>query len=306
MAATERNRLKALADIDSLEADGGTEIAPALRLALSGDTESSRLQQVVFLTDGAVGNERALFTMIRERVGDARLFTVGIGSAPNTFFMTRAAALGRGDYTFIGNVDEVADTMAQLFAKLEHPVVTDLSLSGEDSEKMEVHPLPIADLYAGKPLTVVLRSSQPFGKMDLAGRLNGAPWHMTIDGSGGKSRPGIATLWARKKIRSLMDTLHLGAAEPEVRRQVVDVALRHQLVSRYTSLVAVEEKIARPDNEMLKRQQMKTNLPKGWQHAKVFGTSARTATNAGLNMLVGILLMISALWILRPWSRRAT
>src|SRR5262249_52434080 len=55
--------------------------------------------------------------------GDSRLFTVGIGSAPNSHFMTKAAAIGRGTFTYIGKVDEVREKMSALFAKLESPVL---------------------------------------------------------------------------------------------------------------------------------------------------------------------------------------
>ena len=67
------------------------------------------LRQVVFLTDGAVGNEDEILRLIRERLGDRRLFTVGIGPAPNTFFMRKAAQFGRGTFTFIGDVREVKE-----------------------------------------------------------------------------------------------------------------------------------------------------------------------------------------------------
>ena len=53
---------------------------------------------------------------------------VGIGSAPNTYLMTRAAELGRGAYTHIGSVDQVEERMRGLFAKLENPAVTGLAV----------------------------------------------------------------------------------------------------------------------------------------------------------------------------------
>ena len=38
------------------------------------------VRQVIFITDGSVGNEDELYAMIETRLGNARLFTVGIGS----------------------------------------------------------------------------------------------------------------------------------------------------------------------------------------------------------------------------------
>ncbi|MCD8475787.1 MAG: VWA domain-containing protein, partial [Shewanella fodinae] len=86
--------------VRSLEANGGTEMAKALQLALpfTGDTVANEsdaaLRQVIFMTDGAVGNEDQLFTLIRDRLGNNRLFTIGIGSAPTVILVRRAAELG--------------------------------------------------------------------------------------------------------------------------------------------------------------------------------------------------------------------
>ncbi|MGY4449495.1 Ca-activated chloride channel family protein [Bradyrhizobium sp. i1.3.1] len=116
---------EALGFVNGLQARGGTEMVPAMRAALTdkaGDT--SMVRQVVFLTDGAIGNEQHLFETITAMRGRSRVFMVGIGSAPNTYLMTRAAELGRGAFTHIGSVEQVEERMRGLFAKLENPAVT--------------------------------------------------------------------------------------------------------------------------------------------------------------------------------------
>ena len=118
--------------VDSLEADGGTEMLPALRLALDTPPVRGAVRQVVFITDGAVADEDRLFATIQERLGATRLFTVGIGSAPNGHFMRRAAELGRGSFTYIGRVEEVGPRMEELFTKIDSPVLTDLEVEWSD------------------------------------------------------------------------------------------------------------------------------------------------------------------------------
>ena len=120
---------KAKSFVTALRARGGTEMKPALKAALTQDVAPGFVRQVVFLTDGAVGNEGELIHLIRERLSDRRLFTIGIGSAPNSFFLTKAAQYGRGTFTFIGDVREVAEKMGALFTKLESPVLTDIAIS---------------------------------------------------------------------------------------------------------------------------------------------------------------------------------
>ena len=70
---------------------------PALVQALAqtpNQEEQHRLRQIVFITDGLIGNEDALFTILERDIGQNRLFTVGIGSAPNGHFMRKAAQFG--------------------------------------------------------------------------------------------------------------------------------------------------------------------------------------------------------------------
>lgn len=297
--ATEENKAEALQRLARLEATGGTEIAAALELALNGGSDRDRMRQIVFLTDGAVGNERALFAMIADRLGKARLFTVGIGSAPNSFFMTRAAAAGRGSYCHIGRIEEVSVKMGALFEKLARPVVTDLELVTADGLAMEIYPQPLTDLYHGEPVVAHFRSRHPVQSLELRGSLLGRPWSMEVEEDGGAPRDNIGTLWARKKIRGLMDRLHLGGMEEDVRRQVIQTALEHQLVSRYTSLVAEEERLSRTAAAELRRRQVQTNLPHGWQYQKVFGTAAQTGTRSRLAIAVGVLCIVAGVLLVR-------
>src|SRR6202034_1830020 len=139
--------------VTALQAAGGTEMVPAMRAALTdnanGDTNT--LRQVVFLTDGAIGNEQELFETITAMRGRSRVFMVGIGSAPNTYLMTRAAELGRGAFTHIGSVDQVEERMRDLFAKLENPAVTGLTVKFCDATA-EITPAVIPELYRDEPL----------------------------------------------------------------------------------------------------------------------------------------------------------
>ncbi len=299
------NREKAGLAISSLEASGGTEISAALKLALDGRTDHQRIRQVVFLTDGAVGNEDALFSLITGELGDARLFTVGIGSAPNAYFMSRAATMGRGSYCYIGKIEEVNTKMKALLERLEQPVVTGLRLQSEENGSIEMYPNPLPDLYMGEPMVALLKSDKPLEKLRLSGINMGKPWNVIVDSKGGKSHAGIGAVWARKKISSLMSSLHFGANEKDVRSEVVKTALSHHLTSRYTSLVAVEEVVSRPQNSGLENQQVKTNMPQGWQHDKVFGASAKTATPSGMLLLIGsIVLVLGILLRSQTWRFR--
>lgn len=303
--ATPANRAQAASWVQALQADGGTEMAAALDLALgAGQKGSGRLHQVVFVTDGAVGNEAALFRLISDRLGDSRLFTVGIGSAPNSHFMRKAAAAGRGTFTHIGKPSEVLEKMGALLRKLQNPALTDLQLELPPGLQAEVYPDPLPDLYLGEPVQLALRVDRLPPNLVVSGHFGDRPWRSELRLDGPQPGNGISVLWARRRITGLMDQLNqTRQAEPRaaLREAVVQTALGHHLVSPYTSLVAVDKTPARPLDEPLRQNTLKTRLPQGWSYGKVFGM-ARTATPAALQLLIGALLLAAAL--LLGWRAR--
>ncbi|MCQ2003635.1 marine proteobacterial sortase target protein [Rhizobium sp. NRK18] len=274
--ASPDNREKAIAYVRSLTADGGTEMLQALHAALTtqGKHEDGALRQVVFLTDGAIGNEAELFDEIARNRGDARVFTVGIGSAPNSFFMTKAAELGRGTYTHIGSEDQVAERMGELFQKLEHPAMTDISAKFEGVGAQEITPDPMPDLYAGEPvvLTAELQEADPSGTLLIAGKTGDQPWRVDMDIAKAAKGSGIAKLWAKRKIEDLESNAFRIGDQKALDKQIEDVAMAHHLVSRVTSLVAVNVTASRPSGEWLAETRLPLNLPAGWDYDKVFGS----------------------------------
>jgi len=297
--ATQHNVGRALEFVRQLQASGGTEMLPALREALDQQQElhAGRLRQVVFVTDGAVGNEVALFEEIASRLGHARLFTVGIGSAPNGWFMRKAADFGRGTHTVIGDIAEVGPRMDALFQTLSAPVATDISVAWP--VESEAWPSRVPDLYQGEPLmlAVKLEGDAADDPVLVSGVLAGQRWQREISLSAAEasSHPGIASLWARSKIAALLDERVLGRKESEVRRDVLAVALPHQLLSPYTSFVAVDEVVSRPPGDEMPARQVPNSPPRG-QAAQHFAWPS-TATSAPLKIYLGSFCLFLALLV---------
>lgn len=265
--------------VGNLQANGGTEMLPALKASLvdpdAGD--SSRLRQIVFLTDGAIYNERELFTEITSNLGRSRIFTVGIGSAPNSYFMARAAEAGRGTFTHIGSETQVAERMSVLFDKLQNPVMTDIAASWPDGRNTQSWPNPVPDLYMGEPIVLSARMPKAEGTLTLKGQLAGAPWEIRLPLDAGEARPGIGKLWARRKIEQLEADARIEGDWQKHDGDILKTALGHHLVSRLTSLVAVDVTPARPNGEALTSRDMPVNLPDGWDYEKVFGAEPMPA-----------------------------
>jgi Ca-activated chloride channel family protein len=290
--ADRRNLAAAQRYVAAIRADGGTEMLPALQLALDGAERADRLRQVVFLTDGAVGNEARLFQVIRERLGDSRLFTVGIGSAPNSHFMREAARLGRGTFTYIGSPAAVQETMTALLRKLESPALADVQLELPGAADAEVLG-PIPDLYVGEPIVVAARARMLPSEAVVRGRFGSTPWESRVPLRQAAPGAGLSVHWARAKIATLLDQRRAGAPDDDVRHAVLDVALRHHLVSAYTSLVAIDATPARAGDAALARHALATNLPHGWEYEAVAGLG-QGATPGPRHLALGLAALLLA------------
>jgi Ca-activated chloride channel homolog len=258
--------------VSAVEADGGTEMVPPMKAALTDERgpDSNYLRQVIFLTDGDIGNEQELFDTIASMRGRSRLYMVGIGSAPNTFLMTHASEIGRGTYTHIGSVEQVEERMRELFDKLENPIVT--NLTANYSGEMDATPALLPDLYRGEPVVLAARLATGDGALDIRGRIGDRPWTVTLPVANAAEGKGLSKLWARRKITDAELTRTLGqSTQEETDKQVLRLALDHHLVSRLTSLVAVDATPSRPAGARLTRAQLPLNLPAGWEFDKVFG-----------------------------------
>jgi Ca-activated chloride channel family protein len=264
---------RAKAFVTALEARGGTEMAPAMKAALTDARpgESNLLRQVVFLTDGAIGNEQQLLDMIGDMRGRSRVFMVGIGSAPNSFLMTRAAEIGRGTFTHIGSAEQVEERMRALFEKLESPAVTNLAVNFSEAQA-DITPAVAPDLYRGEPLVMAAKLSALAGSMEVKGRIGDRPWSVTIPLANAAEGKGLSKLWARRKIADAEVAKTLRKATPEeTDKRILALGLDHALVTRLTSLVAVDKTPSRPDGVRLSRADLPLNLPAGWDFDKVFG-----------------------------------
>jgi len=291
--------------VRDLAASGGTEMRPALELALGMPAEgNTHLRQILFITDGAVFDEEQLFATIEERLGDRRLFTVGIGSAPNGYFMTEAARFGRGTYTYIGDPREVADKMTALFDKIAHPALTDIEVRlPVPAERV---PDPIADLYLGEPVVALIKTEEPLTEAEVEGNLGDFAWRTKVALRRAAPQSGLGVLWARERIADLMRDRARGMDPAAVRAQVLELALTHHLVSEYTSLVAVDPTPARPAEEGLESAALPIDTPAGFEPAVPGGSIpyAQGATPSLLYLSTGLLLALAALLMMAA-SRRA-
>lgn len=301
--ATTENLAAARRYVKGLQAGGGTEMLPALLHVMRKPEIPGHLRHIVLLTDGDLGNEEAIFAGLRNHLGGARLYTVAIGSAPNFFLATKMAQFGRGSFTHIADISEIREQMGRLLETIESPVLTDVTISFEGVEVADVYPQRVPDLFLRQPLLVFGRISKGrHGTIHLSARAGDRPYEASfpIDTSTAVFHPGITTLWARQRVEDLTDRLRLSGEHERagIRESLIAHAIQYRLVTRFTSLVAVEGTVANPGGES-ETVAVPTELPAGMQMDKVFGAPATGTADAFLEALGVLLVGVSIpLWLL--------
>lgn len=304
LLATSQNITRAIQAVDNLNADGGTNIHTALTQAFEQPAMQDTIKQIIFITDGSVGDEQGLFSLIKNRIDNDRLFTVGIGSAPNSHFMRKAAKYGRGTFTYVDNLNQVKKTMDKLFEKLERPVLQDLAISWPANSTAITYPQQIPDLYHGQPLQVTAELGQAGGEAKITGRFGKELWQQTVKLPTKDNSQGTHIIWAKASVDDYLEARIDGISDELIKPKVVAVGLLHQLVTPFTSMVAVDKTPVNSNPEHNLDAAVENLMPSGNTMSISY---PQTATNADQHILValGLMLMLFLRSLLRPVERRS-
>ena len=196
-------------------------------------------------TDGYIGNEREILGEIHDRLGASRIFSFGVGSAPNRYLMNRMAKLGNGAVAYLALTDDGAEVMDGFFARISHPVLTDLEIDWGGLAVDDVVPDRVPDLFVGRPVVLAGRfhGDEP-ATVRIRGRGAGdiveASFEVNpVDDAG--RHEALASVWARQHIAELADRATWDDGL-DLEREVTALALEYGLMSAFTSFVAVDSK----------------------------------------------------------------
>ncbi len=211
-------------------------------LTMPGDPESLRL--VLMLTDGYISAEKGMFTTVSKHLGDSRLFALGIGSSVNRYLLEGLAEMGRGDVSYHLPGTAASNTVNAFYKRIEHPGMSNIQIDWGDLEVTEQYPSKVPDVWAGQPIRVVARyDSGAATNVRISGRVGSGVHRLILPidvADKTLAHEGIAALWARRKIRDI-EWYPKDRSGQQVREEVTDVALAHNLVSTYTSLIAIDD-----------------------------------------------------------------
>ncbi|MGF1553440.1 MAG: VIT domain-containing protein [Paracoccaceae bacterium] len=252
LPATSANVAAGRAHVARLAAGGGTEIDRAIRSAFDTVPAPGRLRVVVFLSDGYIGDEATVLRTLRDRLGDARIHAFGIGTAVNRYLLEAMAEEGRGRLRVVDPTETASEAAERLARDLETPVLTDIEIDWGGLDVAEPAPRRLPDLFAGDGVRVLARyAGEGPHEIVVRGRVRGReaelPVRVALPGGSDTGEAATAALplvWARERIAGLERAHAVRDGDPaRIEAEITRLGLEHGLQTRYTSFVAVSERV---------------------------------------------------------------
>ncbi|MFQ5629566.1 MAG: AgmX/PglI C-terminal domain-containing protein, partial [bacterium] len=255
---------------------GGTEILPALNRALAlPRAEEGISRTVIIATDGYVRVEPEVFELIRNKLGDANMFAFGIGKSVNRHIIEGIAHVGMGEPFVMSSQTEAQNQAGRFREMIASPVLTRIKLDFGGFDVYDVEPLSVPDVFAQRPVIVFGKwRGAPGGTIKLSG--------YTADGKYTKrlamrefkpkaKNSALRYLWARHRIEMLADYNNLqGGRNPELVEEVTDLGLKYNLLTSYTSFVAIDSEVRNKEGKLASVKQP-LPLPEGVSDLAVGG-----------------------------------
>jgi Ca-activated chloride channel homolog len=268
--ATPAEIKQCLAALKNLKADGGTEMTQALLEALKPkDLEAQR--QVVLVTDGQIGFEKeARDAVLREGAVVSRVHVVGIGLAPNRALTMALARAGRGSEVFASSAEGAEEAVRGLIAATASPVLVGLEVGGTAVHNWAPQRPP--DVFAGRPVVMAVALNPDGGTVEVTGRLAGSAdrwiWRMEVPARtpAAASETGtmpIGALYGREHIQDIEALAETEADRFWIDSAIEKTAMRHRIVSRLTSLVAVADEPSVDPLAPRRRERLPVEVPWG-------------------------------------------
>lgn len=250
LAANQENISRAIQLLEQQRGSGGTEMLAAIKQAMSLSREPSASRSIVVVTDGYVSGEEGLFDHIRNNLGQSNVFAFGIGSSVNRYLIEGIAKAGMGEPFVVTEQSEAAAIAAKFREYIQSPVLTGIQIRPVGFDTYDVFPAHIPDLLAERPIILFGKWRGPVtGTFELTGRSGRGDYVTSLDVAGVRPDEGNAALrylWARSRIAELSDYGSGNISEDKV-KEITSLGLKYNLLTPYTSFIAVREQVVNPD-----------------------------------------------------------
>ena len=248
-----------------------------MKKALALPMKEGVSRSMVVVTDGYVSVEKATFQLIRENLNHSNLFAFGIGTSVNRYLIEGMARAGLGEPFVITNSKDAAETAEKFRNYIQSPVLTDIKVKFDGFDTYDVEPVSIPDLFAGRPVVVFGKwKGKAAGEVTVSGVSGNGKYKAEFKVSvklDRKENAALRYLWARTRIAELSDYARFD--ESEIEPTVTNLGLKYNLMTAYTSFVAIDTKIRNKDGKLVSVKQP-LPLPQGVSDTAVGGSSKKS------------------------------
>jgi Ca-activated chloride channel family protein len=249
LQATQEHIRQMLAAIEHESAGGETELGAALDHAMSLPEAAGVSRTTIVITDGFVEAEAGVFEQIRTHLNRSNLFAFGIGSSVNRHLIEGMARAGQGEPFIVTSAGEAKAAAKRLQEYVRSPVLAHVAVETPGFQGYDVEPSSIPDLFANRPLVIFGKwRGKASGTIRVTGLSGGGPYEKVFDVAAVAPSAGnqaLRYLWARSRVARLGDDrLDFRGDDGEATRQAITaLGLKYELLTAYTSFVAVHEKV---------------------------------------------------------------
>ncbi|RJP15979.1 MAG: VWA domain-containing protein [Candidatus Abyssobacteria bacterium SURF_5] len=280
LPATKANIDKALDTIERQTGGGGTELINALQTAFSLPRQEENVSRTtVIVTDGYVSCEAEAFDLVRKNLNKSNVFSFGIGSSVNRHLIEGMARCGAGEPFVVTHPDEAGKTAEKFREYIREPVLTQIEIEFDRLNAYDIEPLSVPDVLANRPVIVFGKyKGGAAGAVHISGYSGAGRYSTRLDISPkleDNSNVALRYLWARHRIKTLSDYNNLRMDDKRV-KEVTDLGLAYNLLTDYTSFVAIDSLVRNKEGDVTKVVQP-LPLPEGVSNYAVGGLTCQKA-----------------------------
>ena len=249
LEANPQNIGKAIALLEQQRGSGGTELLPAMQQAMSLPRQEGISRSLLLITDGFVSGEEGVFDHIRNNLNRCNVFAFGIGTSVNRHLIEGVARAGMAEPFIVTDEGEAAGVADKFREYVQSPVLTDIQVRANGFDVYDVNPTQFPDLLAQRPIILFGKWRGPVGgTIELTGKNGQGLFTSSVNVANTQLNEGnsaLRYLWARSRIAELSD---FGAyqTQEENQKAITELGLKYNLLTRYTSFIAVREVVTNP------------------------------------------------------------
>ncbi len=294
LSATPEEIEKAVNFLDNHNAGGGTELLSALERAYQLPRKEGVSRTVVVVTDGYIGMEKKAFELIGGNLNTTNVFAFGIGTSVNRYLIEGMARAGQGEPFIVTREEDAARESERFREYISQPVLTGLTTDFGEFDVYDVTPKSFPDVFAERPVLIFGKWRGPLsGRIKVAGLAGSGRHEEVIDVAAHRPARGnsaLRYLWARHEIARL-DDYNVFGQDPDLKSQVTQLGLKYNLLTAYTSFVAVDRIVRRDTAGQLVTVEQALPLPEGVENSAVgfeLEIPGRVVRATGASILSGL------------------